>query len=73
MSQKLNEFICPNCGHRWFESSAYGTCDACQTFFYLSIYAPRPSVFINGKPAAQFLQEQNSVQFPTHWTDLERR
>ncbi len=33
---KLNEFICPSCGHRWFDKCAYGTCDACNTFFYLS-------------------------------------
>lgn len=37
---KQNEFICPTCGHRWFDSCAYGTCDKCFTFFYLS-QAPR--------------------------------
>ena len=38
---KLNEFICPRCGHHWFSECAYGTCDACQTFFYLSDGARR--------------------------------
>lgn len=31
---KLNHFICPNCGHDFFESAAYATCDACHTVFY---------------------------------------
>lgn len=54
MSKKLNEFICPSCGHRWFESGAYGTCDRCQTFFYLS--ATRPLVTINGMSVAAWNQ-----------------
>lgn len=44
---KQNEFICPRCGHRWFDKCAYGTCDKCQTFFYLSQTnppAPHPPV-----------------------------
>lgn len=63
MMAKLNEFICPTCGHRWFEDSAYGTCDACQTFFYLSQIIPRitstVNLFINGKPSAQWHEEYN--------------
>jgi hypothetical protein len=35
---KLNHFKCPTCGHDWYEDGAYGTCDACQTFFY--VYRP---------------------------------
>lgn len=33
---KRNEFVCPRCQHRWFDECAYGTCDRCGTFFYLS-------------------------------------
>ena len=33
---KLNHFICPNCGHDFYESDAYATCDACRCFFYAS-------------------------------------
>lgn len=33
---KVNEMICPTCGHRFFTECSYGTCDACQTFFYAS-------------------------------------
>lgn len=31
---KLNHFICPNCEHDFYMSTAYGICDACQTHFY---------------------------------------
>jgi len=31
---KVNHFICPNCEHDFYTDCAYGTCDACQTFFY---------------------------------------
>ena len=34
MSEKLNHFVCPNCGHDFYTSCAYATCDACHTFFY---------------------------------------
>jgi hypothetical protein len=30
----LNHMICLTCGHDFYVSSAYATCDACQTFFY---------------------------------------
>ncbi len=33
---KLNHFICPRCGHDFYATGAYATCDACQTFFYAS-------------------------------------
>lgn len=33
---KLNHFICPNCGHDWYEDCSYATCARCNTFFYLS-------------------------------------
>lgn len=33
---KLNKMVCPTCGHEFFTDCAYGTCDACQTFFYAS-------------------------------------
>jgi predicted amidophosphoribosyltransferase len=33
---KINHFICPNCGHDFYESGAYATCDGCRTFFYVS-------------------------------------
>lgn len=33
---KLNHFICPSCGHDWYEDASYSTCDKCQAFFYLS-------------------------------------
>jgi len=33
---KLNHFICPSCGHDFYEEGAYSTCDKCQHFFYLS-------------------------------------
>ena len=36
MSNKLNHFICPTCGHDFYDSCAYATCDACNTFFYCS-------------------------------------
>lgn len=32
----LNHFICPNCRHDFYAEAAYATCDACQTFFYVS-------------------------------------
>jgi len=32
---KLNHFKCPTCGHDWYADGAYGTCDACHTFFYV--------------------------------------
>lgn len=32
----LNHMICPTCGHDFCVSSAYATCDACQTVFYAS-------------------------------------
>lgn len=59
---KLNEFVCKQCGHRWFESSAYGTCDACHTFQYLSETAPAPSpsrCYVNGIPIEHWLQGTN--------------
>lgn len=31
---KINHFICPTCGHDFYASDAYATCDSCQTFFY---------------------------------------
>lgn len=33
---RLNEMICPTCGHRCFTNCAYVTCDACGTFYYAS-------------------------------------
>jgi hypothetical protein len=36
MSDKLNHFICPTCGHDFHASCAYATCDGCNTFFYAS-------------------------------------
>ena len=33
---KLNKMVCPRCGHEFWTDCAYGTCDACQTFFYAS-------------------------------------
>jgi hypothetical protein len=33
---KLNHFICPNCGHDFYDSDACATCDACHCFFYAS-------------------------------------
>ena len=33
---RLNHFICPNCGHDFYDSYAYATCDACRCFFYAS-------------------------------------
>lgn len=33
---RINHFICPNCGHDFFETSAYATCDACGFHFYAS-------------------------------------
>lgn len=33
---KLNHFICPNCGHDFYDDYEYATCDACQCFFYAS-------------------------------------
>ena len=33
---KLNLFVCPKCAHQWWDQCAYGTCDRCYTFFYLS-------------------------------------
>lgn len=32
---KLNRFVCPNCGHEWFEDASYSSCDVCLTHFYL--------------------------------------
>ena len=62
---KLNRFQCPTCGHEWYESGAYGTCDACQTFFYLSQARPKPPpqgrVTVCGLP-------DPSVQFPWYPT-----
>lgn len=77
---KLNHFVCPHCSHDWYEGCAYGTCDACGCFFYLSslpamkrFCEQRVRCFINGVPAEQWLQQQNSVCWPTHWTDVEAR
>jgi hypothetical protein len=36
MSDKMNHFICPTCGHDFYDRCAYATCDACNTFFYAS-------------------------------------
>jgi hypothetical protein len=36
MSEKMNHFICPSCGHDFYDKCAYATCDACQKFFYCS-------------------------------------
>jgi len=33
---KINDFICPNCGHDFYDDYEYATCDACQCFFYAS-------------------------------------
>ena len=33
---KINLMICPQCGHQFFTDCAYGTCDACQTYFTAS-------------------------------------
>ena len=45
---KLNHFICPRCGHDFYDTGAYTTCDACHTFFYASqsrtCQAPPPDV-----------------------------
>lgn len=43
---KQNHFMCPNCGHDFYDDGAYTTCDACQTFFYASqsrTCQPQPS------------------------------
>lgn len=32
---KLNHMVCPCCGHDFYVDAAYGTCDGCQTFFYV--------------------------------------
>lgn len=34
MSEKVNHFICPTCGHDFYTECAYATCDACSTHFY---------------------------------------
>lgn len=36
MNSKMNHFVCPRCGHDFYDDAAYSTCDACQTFFYVS-------------------------------------
>lgn len=56
---KLNHMICPRCGHDFYVEAAYGTCDACQCFFYagqsktcnqpISIY-PRTTAVITTTP-----------------------
>jgi hypothetical protein len=58
---KMNEFICPSCGHRWFDKCAYGTCDACNTFFYLSPRnKPREAVTNEWRPV--------SVRYCPQWS-----
>ena len=61
---KLNHFICPNCGHDFYATGAYATCDACNRFFYAAQsgtcrteMVPRPStnVFVNGIPLADWI------------------
>lgn len=58
MSQ-LNHFICPKCGHDFYNKCAYATCDACNTFFYAAQsltcnvnkpFIPRFNITVNGKP-----------------------
>ncbi len=31
---KINHFICPNCGHDFYATGAYASCDACYCTFY---------------------------------------
>lgn len=38
---KVNRMICPTCHHVFYTTSAYGTCDSCNTFFY-AIQSLRP-------------------------------
>ena len=45
---KSNHFICPTCGHDFYDSSAYSTCDACQTFFYAA--SSRTCVMMGPQP-----------------------
>jgi hypothetical protein len=33
-SMTLNKMVCPTCNHEFYTEDAYGTCQACQTFFY---------------------------------------
>lgn len=33
---KLNHFICPTCGHDFYDTGAYSMCDGCLTHFYVS-------------------------------------
>ena len=33
---KLNHYICPNCGHDFYDEAACTKCDACQCNFYAS-------------------------------------
>lgn len=46
----MNHFICPTCGHDFFATCAYATCDACGCFFYASqsrtSRPPQPNVTV---------------------------
>ena len=57
---KLNEMICPNCSHKFYTDCSYGTCDACNTFFYASQMLP-----LNYNHATLF--KINTIPIPTRF------
>lgn len=69
---KLNEMICPTCGHRFFVDASYGTCDACHTFFYAQ-RRENPTAAANCSPplslpdntAAAPSKSQLTITYPT--------
>ncbi len=60
---KLNHFICPNCGHDFFDSASYSRCDACQCVFYASQsrtcrqQQAITRAFVNGVPFEDWLRD----------------
>ena len=52
---KLNHMICPCCGHDFYVDAAYGTCDGCQTFFYVPFSRTvQPPALRPARPTIEF-------------------
>ncbi len=60
---KVNHFICPTCGHDFYDTGAYATCDACQTFFYAAqSRTSQRQVGLNEKPVGPMQGENTANQ-----------